>query len=105
MSQKNNLLDTLDKVTYFLIKKGQILLDSEASNGNRVYIKVGKHEVTIDKGIDSNGNFYPAKFNCTCIRHATRGHSDIPCSHVIAGLIKLREVYSNKRMVIKLSGD
>ena len=105
MTIKNNLLDTLDKVTYFLTTKGQILLDKEASMGSKMYLTVGNCDVSIDKGIDSNGVMYPAKFNCTCTRHATRGGSDIPCSHVIAALIKLRESTSNKRKVVNYFGD
>ena len=105
MTIKNNLLDTLDKVTYFLTTKGKIQLDREASVGGKIYLTVGNCEVSFDKGIDSNGTFYPSRFNCTCTRHSTRSGSDIPCSHVIAGLIKLREVYSDKKMVIKYCGD
>lgn len=98
MTQTNNLLDTLGKATYFLSNKGLILLDSESSKGKSIRIIVGKHrhEVVLDKGICSDGSFYPSRFSCTCTRHATRGPSDIPCSHVLAALMKCREVYSKK---------
>ena len=79
--EESHLLNVLRKVNYFLLDNKVSILPIESE---RVYLKVGKHEVWINKET--------LDYSCTCTGCSLKK----PCSHIIAAFIKLLQTETKR---------
>jgi len=93
----NHLTSLMSKATYFLMTKNAIRLDKEASKGERIYFDVGKPgKPESNVWINKNTTAY----SCTCKKVSSIEY--LPCAHVIAVMMKLREILPTKEYIKKL---